>query len=206
MTKKKGKRRKAGINRNKKEAIKKKARGLINRQSRMMADRMRKMAKLTESIDMGEEPPETLELDKEISVPICDGAGECCKNKIVRVNPGDIWRIMHNSKMRIEFGIELTVDLFKKNPEDRGFLYYTLDPRAGIPICTIRRDLQEDSMENCAFLVIKDGQFSCILGEDRPMACMANPVTRIGKKNELCRLDGWNYTLMNEPCEHCSKA
>jgi len=200
---KKSKKQKKNQKRTQKDAIKKKARKLVNRQSMMMANRMRRMARHTESVNMGDQKP-VIELDGEISLPKCDGVGECCKNKIVRINPGDIWKMMHNERMRTEFGVELTVDLFKP-PEERGWLHYNLDPRAGIPVCTIRRDLQEDDMDHCAFLVVKDEHYICLLGDDRPMACQANPVTRVGKKNAMGRLEGWNYTVMDEPCATCPK-
>ncbi|TRO55181.1 hypothetical protein E2P64_07555 [Candidatus Bathyarchaeota archaeon] len=191
------------MKRNQKEAIKKKARKQINREAMLAFNRMRRRARHTESVNLSHSQP-ILELSDEVSLPGCNGIGECCKNKIVRLNPGDIWKIMHCERMRNEFGIELTVDLFKP-PEERGWLHYNLDPRAGIPVCTIRRDLQPNDVDHCAFLEVIDDEYRCILGDDRPMACMATPITRIGKKDKMGRLDGWQYVMMDDPCANCAK-
>lgn len=203
--KKKNKGRASG-KRNQREAIKKAARGQINRAARLSAVRMRKAAMLTKSLDMTEGGPGRMDLESEVSLPRCGGVGACCKNQMVRVNPGDIWRIMHNERVQKMFGIEFTMDLFGREKKG-GLLHYWLDQRTGLPVCAVRRDIQDDEeTERCVFLEIdKGGKHTCILGEDRPTTCQANPIGRVGKKNEKGELIGWEYILKDDLCQKCTQ-
>ena len=181
-----------------KRATKEKARNRINSQIRSMTLQMRRSP--GPSMDMKQK---YFNLDDEIQFAGCCGVGECCLNRGVPLDPSDVWRIMHNKKVRETFGIELTMDLLK-SADERGVLRYALDQKTGLPYCVVRRDTKENGREYCVFLEVADGgRGSCMLGEDQPTVCKANPVGRMGVMNSEGRLDGWQYVVSDDPCANC---
>jgi len=142
--------------------------------------------------------------DGTVSVPQCDGVGDCCVNHAVVLDPADLQRILYNKNVQKNFSIRVTSDLYRGT--ERPLLSYWIDKASGVPMCVVRRDKKEDGNEECAFLVTGESRDRyCLLGDDKPTACKTNPVRRIASKDMLGRMEGWKYVVNDIPCQICDK-
>lgn len=137
-----------------------------------------------------------------VAIPQCSGVGECCANVIVNLDPADVWRIVNNEKVRQRFGVETTMDLTSKEP-GQGIIEYWIDPRVGVSRCKLRYVKPDQGRIECLFLGMDEGKPTCLLGEDRPTICMANPIGRVGQRDDKGHLTGWGYILRDDPCKKC---
>ncbi len=168
----------------------------------------RRAARRGEGMDVGgpQVPNDRYELDDEIEISQCDGVGDCCFNRAVILDPGDVQRILNNKRVQDTFGVEVTADLYRGAEDGRGLLRYHLDSKAGVPMCIARRDFQEDGNETCVFAESGDDNTAvCMLGDDRPTVCKSNPVHRVAKLNEVGRLEAWQYVVSEQACVACPK-
>jgi len=150
----------------------------------------------------GTEEMERHEETSTVSIPKCDGVGDCCMNHTVVLDPADLQRILNNKDVQDTHGISLTTDLYQG---DRALLHYWVDPKSGVPMCVVRKDQQEDGNEQCAFLTKEGGTVRCLLGDDKPTACAVNPVRRVASKDMLGNMEGWRYIVNDNPCQICKK-
>lgn len=209
MSKKNKGRARANEKRRQGKAAKAIARKRLNKQAKAAMGKLRDMARRGgANVETVEAPKSTsYSLEDELECAECSGVGHCCIDTMVPLDPADVWRMMGNAELRKTFGIELTTDLTKP-PEERGIIYYWVDPRTGAPRASMRFDTGEDGKKRCAMLkttTTGEGEesYSCILGDDRPTVCKANPVGRIAENNEKGRLVGWKYVLQDAPCQAC---
>ena len=148
-----------------------------------------------------------LSIDDTVKLPVCDGVGECCKDRFLPLDPSDVWRILRNEAVREKWGVEYTMDLFGKGKP----LLYDIDASTGVPGCaTIRTVVDGAGYQACPFLVMSDpdgcepeGDFVCMLGDDRPTFCKSDPITRHSKSDSGRRHAGWAYVQNDGPCGSC---
>lgn len=206
------KKEKAASRRSQRRAARDSARRRMDRQVKAQMDKLRHAVQTgrggVASVNMGGGIGPIRELGDEVDIAKCDGVGHCCIDTMVPIDPGDVWNIMHSPEVQDTFGVEVTSDL-SKSPEERGLIYYWLDPRTGAPRASLRQDESEDGKRRCVMLkeIEEDGEisYSCLMGDDRPTVCLANPIGRVGKKNDKGRLAGWGYVVQDDPCAECPK-
>ena len=151
--------------------------------------------------------------NSEVDIPVCNGVGDCCKNRALHVEPSDVLRILNNENARSRFGIETTSDLYPRNSEEtKAPLSYGIDPKFKIPFCSVRLiDVTEKdgSVEkHCPFMEHNDGGDVCMLGSDRLTQCRSDPLFRMGRQDadrvsNRNRFAGWNYGFMDQVCSGC---
>lgn len=215
------------VKRKQKQAVKEAARKSLQRKANAA---VRQYMKGRRKVTGGPVPqPETsnrLQLDQEVTFAQCEGVGECCKNRPIYVEPGDVYRIMHNERAREKFGLRVTPDLYPKEAEDGkmvpGPLIYQVDKRSFLPFCAVHRVelskiLPPDGIkprisvsggdQACPFLgFLEDGTPECILGDDRLTQCASDPICRTSRVPGLRRLSAWEYAHMDKPCVGCLQA
>jgi hypothetical protein len=138
-----------------------------------------------------------LEWDSDIRVPQCDGGGECCKGQHRPVDPGDVWRIMQNEKVKEKWGVEKTKDLYG----DGKPLIYDVNTNTNFPTCATMIVENEAGEKVCPFLE-DDG---CMLGDDRLSFCKSQPLHRVPCRDGNGHIVDWGYTVDSAQCEKCSK-
>lgn len=134
----------------------------------------------------------------EVTIPVCDGIGQCCRNKMFMVEPGDVFRIFKNQKVVEKWGIKTTADLYG---EGKPLSYFVAK---GMPLCAVNKVPVPDSQDQwCPF----HQDQGCMLGDDRLTYCLSSPVGRsvMAPKEEGGDLV-WYYDVDNEQCEGCPKA
>lgn len=202
---KKSKKRSSSLRRKQKEVVKSKMRKRVNRQTNLAMQRMRQAAMRQKGTSTGEEGEQLKkhEIDEKVTMPECDGVGDCCVNHAVILDPADVQRVLYNKAVQNTFGIVTTKDLYQG---DQSILHYWIDKKSGVPMCVARRDQNEDGNEECVFLMTgeKDHR-TCLLGDDKPTPCKVNPLRRVAAKDALGRMDGWRYAVNDTPCQICDK-
>ena len=160
-----------------------------------------------------------------ISCAKCHGAGECCKNRPLYVEPGDVHRIIRNENARNIFGIKSTSDLYPVgDPEAIKPLVYGVDKEQLLPFCSVRRvelsslvEALPDGVEPgirvepddqvCPFFSFSDsGVPGCILGDDRLTQCASDPICRSGRSRNRGKLEAWKYMSIDTMCLECDQA
>jgi hypothetical protein len=199
-------------------AVRASARRRLNRKA---GDQVRRYLKKTKRPKMPESVEEDdgslLVLDDQISIPLCEGVGDCCKDRALYVEPSDVWRIMHNERAREKFGLEITSDLYpeqdtgedKKKDIEKGKKYplaYFVDKKTHLPFCAVVRVEDESGSQVCPFLETTEDGPVCVLGEDRLTQCKPDPVLRVARLDKKRRLSGWTYSLIDQPCIGCKSA
>jgi hypothetical protein len=149
-----------------------------------------------------------IRLDDEIAFYECDGVGQCCLDRPLALEPGDVLRLMKNDAFRETFGIESTKDLYRKNEDGKPLLVRVYDEKSGLPACfavPVFLGKDDDSQTACPFYLNGDVA-KCHLGEDRLTQCTADPVVRLARMNGKRQIEGWSYALNDIPCMGCPKA
>jgi hypothetical protein len=201
-----GKKKRNAQKQKQRRAVKAKARKHLNNQMRHFIRRMSKSGntqKHSVELPMGSQK-DTLDLDSEISFPLCDGVGDCCKNRAVLIEPSDVFRILKNKRAQEKFGCTVTMDLQGK--DDSKPLTYWIDSETGLLMCAVRRIEDTETGEQlCPFLEQGDVP-TCLLGDDRPTFCKADPVGRQQRTKDKKRLSAWSYALAEDMCVGCAQA
>jgi hypothetical protein len=152
--------------------------------------------------DKGVEAGKGLSVDDVIEYADCDGVGNCCIDRPLSVEPGDIFRILKNAEVSKAFGIKTTMDLYRKE-----ILFKLYDEKTGVPVCFVRpvpMTKDENAPRACPFYVSKGSERSCMLGDDRLTQCRADPIMRVSELDAAGRICGWKYsTLTNTKCVGC---
>lgn len=212
------KKNKARNNQKKKQekALKEVFRKKIDRKAKLALGRLDVVRKKTIASQ-----PKSLDLGQHVTFPICDGVGECCKNRPIFVEPSDVYRIIHNERARQVFNLETTMDLYPKDGK-RSVLFYFVDKYSSLPNCFIYRVKLSSLIEGksfvpgvevkdedqvCPFFVFEEsGKPDCILGKDRLTQCLSDPIYRMNRLNDRRRFSSWEYGLVKEPCIVCKQA
>jgi hypothetical protein len=202
MTKKKKKKISNRKIRDRKTAQKNKSRRKLMLATTKQVMNMRKSMRKGDGIDVGGDN-KLLGLDDMFDDSQCDGVGDCCFNHNTMLDHADVYRIVNNERVKELYDIQLTTDLCE-GPENRSLLHYWIDTKSGAPMCFVRRDDMEDKSQRCVFLVEEDGKMECLLGEDRPTVCLANPLRRVAEAGEDGKMKAWKY-LTAKSCAACSK-
>lgn len=190
------------------------SRNVLRQKKRAAGDRERKrMSRLMmasysrtrKNIPVEEAPSKSVEDSFEINdivnIPDCAGVGDCCKNRVLPVDPSDVFRILNNSEAIKKWDIETTEDLYGVGKP----LIYDVDAKSGIPGCaTLMVEDVESGNKACPFLDIVKNE--CILGDDKLTYCKSAPLTRLFKSNASRHITGWSYSCDDIVCASCASA
>lgn len=147
----------------------------------------------------------------------CNLSGSCCYGTPVLINPHDVWRMVHEPKMKERFGIELTTHLFgfEGAPLD---LY--LGPTSKMPLASIIHRPLEGGRKLCPFArpeftrygdelrprltVDQKPMVPCGAHEGRPTICRGFPLGRAMAGDETGAIVGEDvFVSVQDNCDNC---
>lgn len=182
-----------------KDAVRRRLNRVVKHAARQQLIEMRKRL-----ASMRERKPQEQGLDAADTVSIvqCSGVGDCCYDRPLFVEPTDVFRILNNQDVVKKFGVQKTMDLYrKKDEEGYRLLAYGADSKASLPYCRVNL-VDEGDKKVCPF---KDGDL-CVLGEDRLTQCKADPVCRATRVQGQRGFAAWRYFTIDSICAVCSSS